>query len=743
MGNEVKTRFTGDPQPIFRSIDQVRKDIARYERDRAKMEQDLTRLIERQAEQRSRAEVRSFQQSLRAAIDYHRQVERLQRDYDAQRARAYSQFFRVPGAGLVSSAAGAFGIGLGAAGAVALTQQAIDKATEQARAYRLLSASATEAGQAQSFLIQKNKEFAASTAQSITAAAETTAKITQLATFSGDASQQNIDRLLKAFADLGAARGLQGNDLQTVIGSILSGSDEGLNRIGLPDPSKIYESYAKSIGKTTEELSQFEKTQSLANAVLEKAAVFSGAAEARMNSLEGSVAKASAQWENFTTNLATGLTRSYEFNALLDKLNQILGGMNKEVESLAEKAAKGINIDIEVQALAKDSGTVAFLKHLGIGILSSAGGLGYVLSPLDRPLGTRFGEASQNLFNAATDLTPQYQQQYQEQFLRNQINNEVKSNQFQNQASFEQRIKKLDDDIARFRAERLEREDAQKKAAHEAEMKRLEEQKKKIEEINQAKQSLVDSAVGREGQNNPFLSFLANANREMRQLLETAKALPPAMREAFVAEAQRQNRNQLFGLRLDAQIDATSLRNRAAEFRQGFNNDLSDPATVQRLVNQLFGTLGLPSFSNVGASQFYNVAGSGFVGFGDKLFTSGGQIDFSSGSGLFRPPNRTREEQAIIDQRLIREAGNYDPSLLNPGQRGTLASAFEREADRKLQNEKNANDYFVKMAQIIDEKNGLKVSVSQGSQVELILEDKSSSNAAIGATEGAVKARYK
>ena len=229
-------------------------------------------------------------------------------------------------------------------------------------------------------------------------------------------------------------------------------------------------------------------------------------------------------------------------------------------------------------------------------------------------------------------------------------------------------------------------------------MKRLEEQKRKHEEIARAIQTLRDQAFA--SSDNPFTQFLGRANAEMRQMLELAKNLSPALREAFVANAQRLNRNQLFGMRLDAQIEASQLRNRAAEFRQGFNNDLSDPATVQRLINQLFGNLGLPTFSNIGQSQFYNLR-------------QDGSVDWASGSGLYRPIRRTPEQQALIDQRLIREAGNFDPSLLNQGQRNDVASAFEREATRRITAEAEAHKFYSALNKQISE-GGLKVKIAEG-----------------------------
>ena len=98
-----------------------------------------------------------------------------------------------------------------------------------------------------------------------------TARITQLATNSGRTN--DIEKLQKGFLDLSSARGIGVADLDNLIGTILSGQDEGLNRLGLSDPSKLQATYAASIGKTADQLSQMEKTQAAVNAVMEKAAI--------------------------------------------------------------------------------------------------------------------------------------------------------------------------------------------------------------------------------------------------------------------------------------------------------------------------------------------------------------------------------------------------------------------------------------------------------------------------------------
>lgn len=215
-----------------------------------------------------------------------------------------------------------------------------------------------------------------------------------------------------------------------------------------------------------------------------------------------------------------------------------------------------------------------------------------------------------------------------------------------------------------------------------------------IKAVKQAQETLFDSAISREGKENPFLAFLGSANKEMRTMLETAKVLSPALRQAFTQQLQAGNRDELYKLRLDTQLDAESLRRQAAEFRQGYRNDLSDPQTLQKLIDEQLKTLGLGRRLS-SATYAYGARGVGaYLGdIGDNTLQA-----------------VTEKQKAYRDQRLLNLAGSADPKLITERQQDAIASAFEREANRKLDYEKNANDYFTAFLGAMGEK-GLKVDL--------------------------------
>lgn len=238
-----------------------------------------------------------------------------------------------------------FGLAFGATAAVGLTVKVFKDSTEAAfeaeRANRKLSASATEAGLAYGVLAEKNKEFANSAGLSVTAATNITAKIAQLATFSG--KPENIDKLQKSFLDLSAAKGINSGQIDDLIGTILSGQDEGLNRLGISDPGQLYKAYAKEVGKTADQLSQFEKVQAASNAVMEKAAIFAGANSDKMQSLSGQAEKASANLDNLYTNLGQGLTQSIEFRNFLNFANEALGSFTTNLQNVKKELGDGLS----------------------------------------------------------------------------------------------------------------------------------------------------------------------------------------------------------------------------------------------------------------------------------------------------------------------------------------------------------------------------------------------------------------
>lgn len=740
MANTVKTTFIGDTRPQDKAAAKLQADLARYKQQRERDEQSLTRTIEKEAESRYRIQVRNQQRATRDILSELRKIEREE-----------DRITRERNARIRSGVSNAAPYALGAlVGGGYLATQAIEKAVEQTRANRLLASAATEAGVGQDKLTEANKRYAASVGLSNAAAAQTTAQIQRLATYAG--RPQDVDRLLKAFADLGAARGIGGRDLEGLIGTILSGQDEGLNRLGISDPGQLQKAYAESIGKTTEQLTQQEKVQAAVNAVLEKSAIFAGAAESRMNSLEGQVAKTSAAWENFTNALATTFTVSGPVTDFITEASRLIQGLSVDLDQVNRKLSEGKT----PEQIARD-------------VYGRPGAGDYVSAGVTRTVLDTFFPGSRLVLpqwvSDATDPQKVYERRFRS--LQDQIAAQQQSNQQQETAAYQQQVdqaRKAMNDLQRQQIESVFGKDAQKKQEQEFEkslrlalsnpdvtlsqlqsglkqvqgaaldpltrqdftqryQKAIEEEtkrqadelKKKLEEVRKAKDAAFD--LGLSGSGNPFLTFLGTANQRMRSLLDTTQVLAPAIREAIKAQVQAQNQTALFGLRVAANVEADSYRSQAREFRQGFRNQ-NDPEYEQkaRYYANLFG----------GTEEIIQANYEKFLA---EERSRGFQANFSRQiSAITRNRPRNADERSLLDQRLIGLGG--DPEQLLEDQRTIIASAFEREANRKLAQEKEASDFYKSWASLIADGKGLRVVIADG-QHQVLIRNEAPDNARV------------
>lgn len=159
----------------------------------------------------------------------------------------------------------------GITGAIQFGAASIRATAAAADSNRQLEFSATQAGLSYTRAAAAAEDFGKRVGASNTGAAQTFSDLVRLADRAG--RTQDIELIGRRFADLAAARGLKGEELSNLIGTILSGQDEGLNRLGLPDPSKLYAQYAAQIGKTADSLTEMEKAQAALNGVMQKGAV--------------------------------------------------------------------------------------------------------------------------------------------------------------------------------------------------------------------------------------------------------------------------------------------------------------------------------------------------------------------------------------------------------------------------------------------------------------------------------------
>lgn len=388
----IQKKYAADsPKPTVAKpdflMDRAIRDIERMKSVRAGLERDLTKQIDFETDKQYRIRTSAFQRGLNNLLKGYRTLQQQEAKLTEKQ-----QGGRGPlEAGLSKLGLGGLAGGLGPAAAIVavgfalqrvygIAEKAIERASEQARANRTLASSAAEAGVSIDFLTKKNKEFAELTGLSDVKATATVAKITQLATlaqtpnrledFIGENGKKRPG-LLKAFADLGAARGLDATGIETVVQQIITGQDEGYKKLLLPNPALLQAKYAKANNRSVTSLTSVEKAQIFQEEFLKKAELFNGAAEARLASVDGKAAKLTASFENLANNLSTKFANNYDITNFIEGLTQAFNGLNTEISDLANKVERGINVDDLIKQQS-GPGILGYAQFAGNTLLSGA-----------------------------------------------------------------------------------------------------------------------------------------------------------------------------------------------------------------------------------------------------------------------------------------------------------------------------------------------------------------------------------
>jgi len=281
---------------------------------------------------------------------------------------------------------GALAIGVAVAGiykGVEAANAAIDRNRELLQSQRALQASASEMGVSYGFLAKKNKEYADAAGLSIVKTAELTQKVAQLV--ARTAQPGRLDQTVKGLLDLGAARGLDAAELTTVTNQIITGQDEAYKKLGIKNPQILYKEYAEKQSRSVESLSQLERQRIYQDEILKKAALFSGAAKDRLESVDGQIAKTSAAWENMLNSLSESFANSRGVFDFINGLNESLQQLGLTADQTKEKLSQGIS-PAELAKQGSESGIYNILS--GIGAVA-----GIVPSELARLQGDAIGAA--------------------------------------------------------------------------------------------------------------------------------------------------------------------------------------------------------------------------------------------------------------------------------------------------------------------------------------------------------------
>ena len=585
------------------------------------------------------------------------------------------------------------GISATAAGAAFLkfTSDAIQRTKELERANRLLASSATEAGLAYSKLSAENRRFAESAGLTERAAATTTARIAQLAVNSGDSSLARIRELSRAFADLGAARGIESGQLQDLIGTILSGQDEGLNRLGIADPGKLQAEYARQLGKTTEALTQQEKVQAAVNAVLEKAATFTGAAEARQSSFEGQMARSAAAVERFYDAMGQVITRQPGFSTALEIISRNLPGSTNS--TFQQRVADGTvtQADIQAEILRRDQT-----------LIGGPGGRRYGLNSLALLFAYLRGD-QQGLAEGSALFFPESRQGLIAGDIQQEINAAILQRGQASEVSGDATVKRFQAEIkAQLDAAQKLREDQRKAALQE---------EQRLEKLRTQVRSLRDLIAGFAAQDNPFVRIFEDAAKAIQRVIELTQGLGQNVQNAALRAAQTGNFRALLDARFSSAIQSFNLGSSAADFRSGLNLDALSPQQAERRrLRQLQGQL-----RSIGAFD-----GAPVMGYLGEDATT--QQRKAAEEQYRQAMERFRMEQTARDRQVIQLTEGFNPARLDRQTRELAASARERESTRVSEQERDARALFSNLNKILSA-DGIRVVLGEGEQVVRIVNE--------------------
>jgi len=172
--------------------------------------------------------------------------------------------------GVLAGAVGVFSVGALISG----FKEAFAATDQFEASQRKLAATAAINGQSLAFLQgiagQAKTEFQLSA----TTANEFAIELSKLTAKAGDVNQSGA--ALKAFLDIGAARGLDATQTLDAVRQAILGIDEGTDKLFGANPSVLYQKYAESIGTTVGKLTDQQKAQAIVNAALEDGAKIAG-----------------------------------------------------------------------------------------------------------------------------------------------------------------------------------------------------------------------------------------------------------------------------------------------------------------------------------------------------------------------------------------------------------------------------------------------------------------------------------
>lgn len=583
-----------------------------------------------------------------------REVDRLSR---GNRNLAGSLNGLVGGIPILGSLANGYTAAAVAAGVFA--KEAVQASLAGIASNRNLESSATSAGVAYAKASQGARQLGQQLAVSNIEAQKTYASLVTLTKNAGLTGQ--IDSIATEFADVAAAKGLQGGDIAVLVSQLISGQDEALNRLGIKDPSGLYKEYAASVGRVVASLTEEEKTTIRVSAIRKLAAENAGAAADRLNEVDGQVATLSATLENLTQATGDTITGSLEFRDFLKTLNDGLKAISTSADEVRAKLAQGLT-PRQIAEQSK-SGILS-----GIADFTTAGATQlFAFSGAAELLGFTPEEIA-----AATDPAVVHARRVEE--ATRQIEAQQRREKAQAEKASAIAIQNEKDRAAVAGRKRQEE-------AHKKELDAAEEQGKRLADIYKRSSDLIGGSASRLLTDNPFVQVFADAIKAGERMREQFGDLGEDVVRRLSDIEQRASSLAQLSLRFDSQLNALGLRQQARSFERGFGG-LS--GADERGLSVGSARLG----AAVEAAALLREAdrledrlrgGAGTEDASRDALSTLDTIRFTALQTPVTSDGMRKALQAAIDEQILAATSNLDPNAI--GNDPALRGAFSERAD--------------------------------------------------------------
>ena len=265
---------------------------------------------------------------------------------------------------------------------------------------------------------------------------------------------------------------------------------------------------------------------------------------------------------------------------------------------------------------------------------------------------------------------------------------------------------------------------AQLKAA-EIFAKSVEDGKAKVKELGETYKTILVDLYQKANSQNPFVAIFSEGEKALKSLKEQLKGLPADLQNSALSLQQRINRNALFSARLDNDLDVFDLRDRASQFRNPYDaaraaKEREDIAKRYSDAGGFFpgygGNLGsylskqAGGFDKLNPNQIREIYETSLLSANNQFGGNQNALISSLATQRMRDENQnlslnkrlqkqigiiyggagSAEEKAIADRKLLSISSGLNPNEIDSNLRDKIASANEREADRRERAEKEA-----------------------------------------------------